>query len=207
MLLRICRRGGGMKEDPQMKTKFTRLFCTAALVALALSVVTPAFGQAVNDVYQLTYTNIGAGAGIRIINTGQVGSPIDPATKHGTVCADIYIFDANQEMLACCSCPLTANGLIDTLAVETLTGVTKLPSVVIKIVSDLGCSETAIGQLVPGALRAFATNPQPGGVTETLYQQAPLTSTEQSFLGNACSFVHYLGSGKGVCACPGEGTP
>jgi hypothetical protein len=69
-------------------------------------------------------------------------------------------------------------------------------------VADAGCDETNITAPVPGGLRVFLGNVQAGGsLTETLDQPAPLTSTEQQFLGNACSFVHYLGSGRGICYC------
>ncbi len=200
-----------------------KLLVIAAIAALGMLATTCA-AQVVNDAYQLSYFNTGlvvnVDTSIRIINTGQVGSPIDAASAHGRVCADIYVFDTNQEMLECCSCPITANGLL-TLSVQqnlvqsTLTNV-RLISGVVKIVSDRGCDPTAITAPVPGGLRAFSPHEQeiitpiPGdgqlftfqGITETEFQSAPLQSQEAAFLGNACSFVLYLGSGRGKCACP-----
>jgi hypothetical protein len=182
-----------------MLHKANRLLGALAFAVLALSLLTPAFGQAVNDAYNVGYFD--HFRGVRFINTGQIGSPIDPATKQGTVCADTYIFDANQEMLACCSCPLTANELDGLTSVSILTGVT-VPRGVIKVVADASCDETNITAPVPGGLRVFGKNAQSAAaVTEYVYPSAPLTSTEQQFLGQACSFVHYLGSGKGVCHC------
>ena len=183
-----------------MSQKLRRVLGMVALAALALSLATPSFGQAPDDVYQLGYFNNNEGLAVRIINTGQIGSPIDAGTNHGTACADIYVFDQNQEMLACCSCALTANALTELRSVQTLTRV-KPPTGVVKIVSDRGCDETTISAPVPAGLRAFQVNPQGIGATETLYQAAPLTATEQNFLGNTCSFVHYLGSGVGTCRC------
>jgi hypothetical protein len=79
---------------------------------------------------------------------------------------------------------------------------------VVKVVSDQGCDETNITSPVPAGLRVWGTNAQTlGHSTENLFQPAPLTSTEQNFLGNTCSFMHYLGSGVGVCDCPSDITP
>ncbi len=199
-----------------MSGKVHRLLpvCTILALALVLASNLPAMAQApINDVYQLGYFHVvpiialdGAGTttAFHIINTGQIGSPIDPATDHGTVCADIYIFDSNQEMLSCCSCPITANGMTEIHPGTPLTRVRLLEGV-IKVVSDQGCDETNITRPVPGGLRVFGTNAQSlGHSTETLFQTAPLTPTEQNFLGNTCSFVHYLGSGVGVCNCPSD---
>jgi len=196
-------------------SKATRLLCIAALVALTVALATPSFAQVVaTDAYQVNYyANNGAGLdqSVRIINTGQTGSPI--SSDHGRLCADIYVFDQNQEMLECCSCPITANGLL-TLSVATdltasvLTNV-PAPTGVIKIVADQNaaagarCTNAAQQIVAPvnGGLRAFGTHNQIVGLTETLFQPAPLTNTEQAFLGNACSFVIYLGSGRGACRC------
>ena len=40
---------------------------------------------------------------MRVINDGDTG---------GTLCAAFYVFDDSQEMQECCSCPVTADGLI-----------------------------------------------------------------------------------------------
>ncbi len=183
--------------------KLRHLAGVVALTALVFALATPGSAQSINDVYQVGYYNVGPGIAFHVINTGQIGSPIDAATNQGTVCADIYIFDTNQEMLSCCSCPITANGLTNIHSGRALTAV-PFTTGVIKIVSDRGCDETNITAPVPAGLRAFQTNAQVIGATETLFQPAPLTATEQTFLGNTCSFVHYLGSGVGVCACGGE---
>jgi hypothetical protein len=211
-----------------------KLLVSFALLALLLAAAPASFAQA-SDAYQVGYFSANS-AGIpcdaetgtnptyvnclntvlfvdqtlRIINTGQTGSPMDPG--QGTVCADIYVFDANQEMAECCSCPITANGL-QTLSVpldltsNTLTATVPVNGVV-KVVADVappsGCDPRTITAPVNGALRSFGTHlqTQTGPVTETQFQSAPLTPTEQGFLGNACSFVLYLGSGNGQCRCP-----
>ena len=145
----------------------------------------------------------------RIINPGTVGTPISP--DHGTICADIYVFDSTQEMLECCSCPITANGilelsLLNDLMQNPLTGFPAPNSGVIKVVSDYGanCDPTS-PRPVPELLSWQTHTQQPVAgtfvTTEDEFQSAILTDQELGFLGQACAFVQYLGSGKGVCQC------
>jgi hypothetical protein len=192
--------------------KTTKLLCVSALVVLLVALATPSFAQVVaNDSYQVNYYSGGDGT-LRVINTGQIGSPIDTATNHGKVCADIYVFDSNQEMLECCSCAITANGLLTEPSVALLSNpLTGVPPTtgVIKIVADnqpgTKCDPRTIINPVESGLRAWETHPQGAALTETVFANAPLTNTEQSFLGQACSFVLYLGSGKGSCVCATAG--
>ncbi len=168
--------------------------------------------QAVNDgTYSLTYySNRNTyDSTVRIINPGTQGTPLTPKTE-GAICADLYVFDAQQEMIECCACPITANGLLTLSVVYDLTHIplTGLPAPatgVIKMVSDdqANCDPTAPAP-VPELL-GWATHVQDfasqHAMTEEEFSFAPLTADEQAFLGQACAFVQYLGSGKGVCTC------
>ena len=150
------------------------------------------------------------------------------------MCANVYVFDAFQEMEECCSCPVTANGLLTfslegNLLQSPLTGMPGPENGVIKIIATpitggsfgapLLCGqETAlptsialdtIGLLAWQTHVQRVTGPAPGWVvTEEAYRTARLTTTggsdsgEGPFLSETCSFVQYLGSGKGVCTCP-----
>ncbi len=188
-----------------MYARAIRLHFAWALIAFLAT--TPLMAQVVaNDAYGVSdYTVPGT---VRIINTGQIGSPIDVGTRHGTVCANIYVFDANQEMLECCSCPITANGLLTMdvaaqLLNQPLTGVTPDAGVV-KVVADTGCNPTSVTSPVPHALAACIVkilDKASPKLVESCLAPAPLQNQEAAFLGNACSFVLYLGSGKGLCAC------
>jgi hypothetical protein len=166
------------------------------------------------DVYQLNYysnrnNSANADQTFRVVNPGTVGTPL--STGHGTICADIYVFDATQEMIECCSCPITANGLLELsllkdLSQNPLTGFPAPNSGVIKIVADsrTNCNETA--PVPTPQLLAWGTHiqqPITGTfvTTEGEFGAAPLADAELAFLGQACSFVQYLGSGKGICSC------
>jgi hypothetical protein len=213
-----------------------RRFALACMLALVVLSCTAVLAQ---TTYQVTYydNNFGQRANgtsrfpldsgtIRIINTGFTGSPI--SADMGTLCANLYVFDDTQEMVECCSCPVTANGLL-TLSVQDLTEnpLTLTPfRGVIKLVSTIPtggvCDPTAISTAtVGGDLQAFATHLQNASIgaanvsgsaglsagyyflTEEEFAPAPLVVTgpgsEGSDLGTICSFVRYLGTGRGRC--------
>src|SRR6202040_4418143 len=77
-------------------------------IALVLGVVSGTAVAQDNSTYALTYfsnANITGApdATVRVINDGNTG---------GDLCAAFYVFDDSQEMAECCSCPVSADGLI-----------------------------------------------------------------------------------------------
>ncbi len=195
-------------------------------VAATMLLVTIVAAAQVGAPYQLNYysnrnNSAGADQTMRLINPGTAGTPLSP--NEGRLCADIYVFDATQEMVECCSCKITANGLrefsiLNDLTQNPLTGFPAPNSGVIKIITDLNtnCNETApviavggVGEDNYGLLgwQSHVQQPVLGTfvTTEDEFQAAPLTGPELAFLGQACGFVQYLGSGKGVCKC-GQGS-
>ena len=72
-----------------------------------------------NDAYYLGYyggANMGLPpAEVNIVNPGSTGgySDFDPTTPgyHGDLCANIYVFTSDQQMVECCSCFVSPNGL------------------------------------------------------------------------------------------------
>ncbi|HXZ81551.1 MAG TPA: hypothetical protein VEG30_16610 [Terriglobales bacterium] len=201
-----------------------RKAATATILLLAVVACSSfVMAQGISDVYQVNYfsnrlnsvtpgvvSDVGRlDQTVRIINPGEQGTPI--SAKHGTVCADIYVFDSNQEMSECCACPITANGLLilsvdRDLTDNPLTGWPPPSDGVIKIVSDNQANCDPTSPVPTPDLRAWATHLQnPGGsylvTTEEEFADAALQQDELSFLGQACSFVLFLGSGKGSCTC------
>ena len=189
------------------------------LAAVMLSTIAAA--QYTNDVYWVSYFNnrnnpTGADQFIYIVNPGFTGTPL--SSNEGTLCANIYVFDAVQEMVECCACPITANALLalsvnNSLTANPLTSVAPA-SGVIALVSTLpngtSCDPTKEGVPSPD-FQAWATHlqqPTSGSfvTTEAPFLPAPLlaignTSVEEGFLPQACTFAQYLGTSKGVCAC------
>ena len=83
------------------------------VLALATMVVSSvAFAQAVPgpaDAFQISYAsnlNIGDSV-VNLTNAGTVNGA-DPA---GEICANVYTFDPAEELISCCTCLVTPNGL------------------------------------------------------------------------------------------------
>lgn len=193
------------------------------LVSLVVMAALPSLAQGpVTGPYLVDYfSNTNAiNQSLRLVNFGAAGTPL--TSPVGDVCANIYVFDANQEMIACCSCRITPNGEL-TLSVNNDLISNPVTSVVpingdIKLVSTAAAGSatctplTFNGGLLDSTV-AFGTHGQTiqvntgGGiglalfVSETNVPPAALSSVEQSFLTQGCQFAAYLGSGKGICSC------
>ena len=202
------------------------------LLAITLMLGGTAFAQGDSSVYFVTYysnahTTGAPDATVRIINDGDLstsptrcGVPGTPPCG-GDIYADIYVFDDSQELQECCSCDVSADGLLSesvnlNLTANTLTGKV-LTRGVIKVISD-GIGIEVDDTLDPSAgLRAWATHIQatsvtfasgkapaeksPFYVTETEFADSNLNAAELERLDNLCSFAITLGSGSGVCSC------
>jgi hypothetical protein len=150
-------------------------------------------------------------------NANTAGAPdgtvrlTNPGTAAGNVCANVFVFDASQELSECCSCELTPDGL-RTLSVNTdlthnpLTGVT-LTGGVIKVVSTTltsgACPAYPYALNPIPALRAWATHIQnvTFAETETASQDATLSTGEVARLDAECHAIALDGSGAGQCTC------
>jgi hypothetical protein len=190
------------------------------LVALIAVAAIPSFAQAAlpaTGPYLVDYYSNNPGPGgaadqqVRLVNFGAYGTPL--SSPVGDVCANIYVFDANQEMVECCSCKITPNGLRTISVANNLTN-NPLTSVVsvngaIKIVETSGACNAAVpfANLVDTVV-GWGTHLQTSGgtapgtfITETNLQAASLSAVEAAFLPQACQFAKYLGSNKGICTC------
>jgi hypothetical protein len=185
--------------------------CFVAIVIFA----TLAFGQvapvnAPSDAYQVRYmANLTVGDSVvNLTNTG-VNGGFEPG---GNICANVYVIDPDQEVVACCSCPLTPNHLKTLSGRNDLTinplhaGVINSATVALLASAPLGgtCSAATPGILV-GGLRAWGTTlhalpgtPTTYGVTETEFSHSVLSASELSKLAIYCGFIQTY-SGYGIC--------
>jgi hypothetical protein len=169
--------------------------------------------------YFVTYfaNNIAAApdATVRFVNDGE-----STVNRDGILYASIYVFNDSQELTECCSCPVTADGILsesvrNQLTTNPITGV-KPPRGVIKVISSTTESDVNTGFApntpAPG-LRGWAThiqsvaNKYPYGPaaysqTETRFADANLTSGEQGTLQLLCYYDNQL-SGL-PCPCTVE---
>ena len=177
-------------------------------IALVLGVASATAVAQDSSTYAVTYYSNANTAGapdatVRVINDGDTG---------GTLCAAFYLFDDSQEMQECCSCPVTADGLIAEsvnryLLSNSLTSFVNVRGV-IKVVSTnapSGSCDPTKGSPTAG-IRGWATHIQRGTtpawpVTETELHDANLAASELAGLQQFCSFEIILGSGRGTCTC------
>jgi hypothetical protein len=185
-------------------------------IALVLGVVSGTAMAQDSSTYAVSYYSNANTAGapdgtVRVINDGNTG---------GGLCAAFYVFDDSQELQECCSCPVTADGLISesingNLTANSLTSVVNHRGV-IKLVSTTqvapGVCDPTTGTPTAG-IRGWATHIQAGLVgtirtvatsgviSETEFHDANLSTAELSGLQSFCAMEIVLGSGRGTCSC------
>jgi hypothetical protein len=163
------------------------------------------------DSFQVTYAaNLSVGfSNIDITNAGTTGGT-DPADN---VCANLYVFAQDQQLIACCACPVTPNDL-QTVPVIDLISNTLTPGAPTGVtVGMLASAEPAVGYCDAGAvdpatlapgLRAWSTvvhavSPGAYAVTEVHFQPAPLSVGELAKMTAMCAFIEADGSFYGIC--------
>lgn len=120
----------------------------AILVALVAAMA--AFAQSnpitADSPFQVRYAANTAGgeSWINIVNTGANGAPLfGPGFGRaaGNICANVYAFSPDEQLISCCSCLITPNGVVNLGVTRDLTIKTLTPmiptSVVVKLVSTL----------------------------------------------------------------------
>jgi hypothetical protein len=185
------------------------------LATLAFSGV--AFAQTVgpDDAFQVRYAsnlNIGDSV-VNVTNTGTSGTAGAFGQISGNICVNVYTFDPAEELISCCACNVTPNGLQSLSVRGSLTSNPLTPaiptSVVIKLLASdagAGCNASAPGALVSGmrawgtTLHALPTSPVSYGVTETAFSNGGLSAAELAHLTTFCGFIQANGSGFGICS-------
>ena len=201
------------------------IFASFALTAVA-------FAQPVtlDTPFQIRYVanlNLGDSV-INITNSGARGAGLaagTTASTTGAMCVNVYAFSPDEQMISCCSCPVTPNGLVSLSARRDLVNNTLTPAVPTAIVVKLyatvpvggSCSSSAsnpgapaIGMLAWGTtVHAGAAAGSAAAITETPFLPATLSGgTQDPFLGigelsrltSLCTFINANGSGFGICS-------
>ena len=175
----------------------------------------------VGDPYMVSYAaNLDRGDSfVNITNTGASGAGLGFGTSAavtGALCANVYVYDALEEIVSCCSCPVTPNGLVSLSAQRDLISnpLTRAPltSVVIKILTTVpvagSCMNSALlaGSTLASGLVAWnttihRTNSDAArfAVTENRFATSTLSTAELTRLAYGCSVVANVGSGFGIC--------
>jgi hypothetical protein len=169
--------------------------------------------------YQVRYaSNLNAGDSfVNITNSGARGAALQSgtaATITGALCANVYAFSPDEQMISCCSCPVTPNGLVSLSARNDLISNTLTPavptSIVIKLLASAPVGGTCNGSAAaPGALTsgmvAWGTTLHAAVAagtffgSETPFTPATLSAGELTRLTQLCTFINANGSGFGIC--------
>ena len=196
-----------------------------AFAALASCVA--AFGQAQDGIYQVRYAaNLAVGESV--INFTNSGASSTTAfgpnfAQNGEICANVYAYSPDEQLVSCCSCNVTPNAL-NSLSVKADLGTNTLTPIipsalVVKVVATAGgtactASSAALAGTAPNlfatGLLAWGTTihllPVAGGtvagtygVTETAFSNASLSGAELTRMTQLCSFIRANGSGYGIC--------
>ena len=199
-----------------MKMKLIVTAIAASIAAMAQSTVDTPF--------QVRYmSNLNNGDSVmNITNSGARGAGLAAGTSAsttGAICANVYAFSPDEQMISCCSCPVTPNGLVSLSAKNDLISNTLTPavptSIVVKVLGTApaggSCANSAaqVETLTQASgLISWATTVHAGAVagtfaqTETAFAPATLSvgpGSELVRLGQLCTFIQANGSGFGIC--------
>src|SRR5271157_2969884 len=137
----------------------------------------------------------------------------DPDASAPDICALIYVFDQNQQLVECCGCLVSADGLRtlswqNDLMGNPLTGVKSTAGTVSLVAADHASNPYCHASVISpsGSLVSWSTSVAAAGngsysVQEASATSSPLTAAQISALQAQCYFVEVLGSGQGICSC------
>jgi hypothetical protein len=186
----------------------------ATLFAAALALSTAAFGQAIagspSDAFLVRYA-ANLNVGDSVINITNAGTQ-NAAGALTNICANVYAFSPDEQLISCCSCTVTPNALVSLSAVSDLISNTLTParpnSIVVKLIATAGtacnASNVPVASLAAG-LTAWGTTLHAGAVagtfavTETQFAEKGLSAAELARLTSFCGFIQANGSGFGIC--------
>jgi hypothetical protein len=177
------------------------------LIVTIMACASVAFSQPIPgppDVFQVHYAS-NLNIGDSVINFTNAG------TSGGNICANVYTFSPDEQLISCCSCNVTPNALVSLSANSDLVSNTLTPahptSIVVKLIATFSSCNAAAPEVVlaPGlrawgtALHAVPTSPVTYQVTETAFSQAILSIAEFTRITSFCGFIQANGSGFGIC--------
>jgi hypothetical protein len=197
------------------------MYRTLLIALLLVSVVAFAQNPITRDSpFQVRYAaNLAAGDSyVNMTNSGYNGAALPSGTSAsitGSICVNVYTFSPDEQLVSCCSCPVTPNGLRSLSVKRDLISNPLTPavpgSVVIKLLASVpvggSCNNSAANPgTITGGLLAWGTTLHPDTVyggryvtTETSFLPASLSVGEYTRITSLCNFILANGSGFGIC--------
>jgi hypothetical protein len=190
----------------------------AALAFATVTFAAAAFAQDSNvipdtppDAFQVRYSS-NLNRGDAVINVTNTGSDVPNGDN---LCINVYTFDQSAEMVSCCSCLVTPDGLVSLSVQGDLISNTISPSTPVTVVTKLVATRPFEGDtlcdpsqeltLAPGmrawgtTLHALPGTPTSYALTETDFLRGGLSAEEYFHLTSLCGFIKTNGSGFGIC--------
>src|SRR4051794_33457408 len=155
-----------------------------------------AFGQAADTPFQIGFAaNLNVGDSVINITNSGASSTVAAPTQNGNLCANVYTFSPDEQLISCCACNVTPNALVSLSARNDLISNTLTPavptSIVTKILFSTGsptCNASTVGTganvLATGGLAWFNTiSANPGSpvtytTSRTAFSDATLSAAE-----------------------------
>jgi hypothetical protein len=203
--------------------------CALAVVVAVLTSPAAVLAQAQDTPFQVRHAvNLNIGDSIVNITNSGASSTTSFPFQNGNICANVYVFRPNEQIVSCCSCFVSPNGLVSLSAKQDLTGnpLFGAPpnSVVIKLLATkaggtadsctpLTAATAGTGNNVPvpgmvaygttlrTVLPATPISPATYMVSETKFTPATLSNAELGSLTTLCGMIVGNGSGSGQCTC------
>jgi fimbrial isopeptide formation D2 family protein len=160
---------------------------------------------AIGDIFSVNYAaNLNVGDSfVDFTNSG--------SSNGANLCVNLYAFDPAEELISCCTCSVTPNGLQTLSIQQSLISNPLTPAaptaIVIKAIATTGtcnASTPSAANLAPGALAWGTTLHQTIGsaayqVTERPFSPATLSAAELAHITSTCGYIQSNGSGFGIC--------
>ena len=164
------------------------------------------------DAAQIRYVS-NLAIGDSVINLTNAGSANSSSGALTNICANVYTFAPDEQLVSCCSCTVTPGALVSLSARSDLISKTLTPgvptAVVVKVVATTGtvcdASNVPAANLTAGlrawgtTLHALPTTPPTYRVTETAFSPAALSVADLARITSFCGFIQANGSGYGIC--------
>jgi hypothetical protein len=187
-----------------------RLILFLILPSASLLVAQPVPGQP-TDALQVRYA-ANLSIGDSVINITNAGTQ-NTAGALTNICANVYTFSPDEQLVSCCSCTITPNALVSLSARSDLISNTLTPGVptaiVVKVVATSGtaCNASNVppANLAAGlrawgtSLHALPTSPVTYATAETSFSPAVLSVADLARITSFCGFIQANGSGFGIC--------
>ena len=183
-----------------MKQRFLVFSATVLLLSAAAFAQNPISADSPFQVRYASNLNIGDSV-VNLTNTCASGGPIS---------VSVYTHDPAEELISCCCCVVTCDGLASLSVRNSLISNNLTPeipnAVVIKFIARVGACNAAVpGTLAPGlaawgtTLHALPTTPVTYGVAETAFTPSTVGAVEYLRITQVCGFIQSNGSGFGIC--------